>query len=124
MSNTRLYKTIDVSGDLLPYRIAAHAPTAFMAMQATGPTDKLIGTSDELGKQSNGRVDIAMSDIPEVESGAAIAAGDPLTADAEGRAVKATANGQHIIGFAFAAASGAGEIIDYIYSPGLMAVGA
>lgn len=124
MPSTRLYKTIDASGALLPYRIVAHAPTAFMAMQATGPADKLIGTSDELGKQSNGRVDIAMSDIPEVEAGAAIAVGDPLTADAEGRAVRATATGQHIIGFAFAAASGAGEIIDYIYAPGLMAVGA
>lgn len=124
MPNTRLYKAIDASGDLLPYRIVAHAPTAFMVMQATGPADKLIGTSDELGKQPNGRVDIAMSDIPEVESGAAIAVGDPLTADAVGRAVTATAAGQRIIGFAFSAASGEGEIIDYIYAPGLMSVSA
>ena len=121
MPNTRLFKNLQVSGDIAPYRIVT-VDADMLATQATAPTHALIGTSDELGKQPNGTVDVAMSDIPEVESGAAIAVGDPLTADAEGRAVKATATGQHIIGLAFAAASGAGEIIDYIYSPGLMAV--
>lgn len=123
MPNTRLYKTLQASGNIAAYRIITMDADR-LAAQATAATHALIGTSDELGKQPNGTVDVAMSDIPEVESGAAIAVGDPLTADAEGRAVKATANGQHIIGFAFAAASGAGEIIDYIYAPGMMAVGA
>jgi len=123
MPSTRLYKTLQASGDIAPYRIITMGADR-LAAQATAATHVLIGTSDELGKQTNGVVDVAMSDIPEVESGAAIAVGDPLTADAAGRAVKATANGQHIIGFAFAAASGEGEIIDYIYAPGLMTVSA
>ena len=121
MPKTRLFKTFQVSGVIAPYRIVT-VDADMRATQATAATHALIGTSDELGKQSNGVVDVAMSDIPEVESGAAIAVGDPLTADAEGRAVKATATGQRIIGFAFAAASGEGEIIDYIYAPGFMAV--
>ena len=121
MPKTRLFKTFQVSGVIAPYRIVT-VDADMRATQATAATHALIGTSDELGKQSNGVVDVAMSDIPEVESGAAIAVGDPLTADAVGRAVKATATGQRIIGFAFAAASGEGEIIDYIYAPGFMAV--
>ena len=123
MPNTRLFKTFQVSGNLAPYRIVT-VDSDMLATQATAAPHALIGTSDDLGEQPNGTVDVAMSDIPEVEAGAAIAVGDPLTADAEGRAVKATANGQHIIGLAFAAASGAGEIIDYIYAPGLMTVSA
>ena len=120
MPNTRLYKNMQVDGDIAPYRIVT-LNAERLAEQATAPESVMIGTADELGKQTNDTVDVAMSDIPEVESGAVIAVGDPLTADAQGRAVKATATGQRIIGFAFASASGAGEIIDYIYSPGFFA---
>lgn len=120
MPNTRLFKTLQISGEIAPYRIVT-VNAGMLATQATAATQTLIGTSDELGKQPNGTVDVAMSDLPEVESGAAIAVGDPLTADAEGRAVKATVAGQRIIGFSFASASGEGEIIDYIYSPGFFA---
>lgn len=124
MSVTRLFKTYDVSGDLVPYRIVAHAATAGMIAQAAAPTDALIGTTDELGKQPNGRADVAMSDLPEVEAGAAVACGDPLTSDAEGRAIKATESGQHIIGFALTAAQSSGEIIDYQFAPGTLALAA
>ena len=58
---------------------------------------------------------------PEVEAGGAIAAGDPLTSDAQGRAVKAAAAGDRIIGFACKAATEAGEIIDYQFAPGFLA---
>ena len=89
--------------------------------QATAATEALVGTADELGKQPNGGADVAMSDQPEVEAGAAVAAGDPLTSDAQGRAVKATAAGDRIIGFACKAATDAGEIIDYQFAPGFLA---
>ena len=124
MPVTRLFKTYDVSGDLVPYRIVAHAATAGMIAQAAAPSDALIGTTDELGKQPNGRADVAMSDLPEVEAGAAVAYGDPLTSDAEGRAVKATESGQRIIGFALTAAQSDGEIIDYLFAPGTLALAA
>lgn len=89
--------------------------------QAAAATEALVGTADELGKQPNGGADVAMSDQPEVEAGAAVAAGDPLTSDAQGRAVKATAAGDRIIGFACKAATDAGEIIDYQFAPGFLA---
>ena len=120
MPRTDLYVNVPVSGELAPVRIVAHDGSGGYK-QATAATEALVGTADELGKQPNGGADVAMSDQPEVEAGAAVAAGDPLTSDAQGRAVKATATGQRIIGFAFASASGAGEIIDYIYSPGFFA---
>lgn len=121
MATTRLFKTFDVEGDLAPYRIVTFADTAWFVAQASDPGETLIGTTDELGRQSNGRADIAMSAQPEVEAGGAVAFGDALTSDAQGRAVKATATGQHIIGFALKATQAAGDVIDYIYAPGLFA---
>ena len=97
----------------------AHGGGAYK--QAAAATEALVGTADELGKQPNGGADVAMSDQPEVEAGAAVAAGDPLTSDAQGRAVKATAAGDRIIGFACKAATDAGEIIDYQFAPGFLA---
>lgn len=120
MANTSLFKTYDVSGTLAPYRIVAHA-APFTVKQAAAPTEPLLGTTDELGKQSNGRADIALSDLPEVEAGAALTAGAAITSDAEGRAIPASATGQRIIGFALANAA-TGDIITYQCAPGLYAV--
>lgn len=122
MATTRLFKAFDVEGTLAPYRLVTFADTAGLVAQAGGADEPLIGTTDELGLQSNGRADIAMSALPEVEAGGAVACGDALTSDAQGRAVKATTTGQHIIGFALMAAQAAGDIIDYIYAPGFAAV--
>lgn len=116
MATTRLYKTYDVTGDLAPYRIAAHG-APYRIRQATAPTDALLGTTDEIGKQSNGRADIAMSDQPEVMLGATVTAGQALTSDAQGAAVPATAAGQRIIGYALEGGQ-AGTIITYQFAPG------
>ena len=64
-----------------------------------------------------------MGGQPEVEAGGALAAGDPLTSDTEGKAVKATEGGSRIIGFAMTGAA-AGDIITYIYAPGTLGVAA
>ena len=120
MPRTALYVTLSITGELAPFRIVAHDGSGGYK-QATAATEALVGTADELGKQPNGGADVAMSDQPEVEAGGAIAAGDPLTSDAQGRAVKATAAGNRIIGFACKAATDAGEIIDYQFAPGFLA---
>lgn len=120
MPRTDLFVNVPVSGELAPFRIVAHDGSGGYK-QATAATDAFIGTADELGKQPNGGADVAMSDQPEVEAGAAVAAGDPLTSDAQGRAVKATAAGDRIIGFACTAATEAGTIIDYQFAPGFLA---
>lgn len=124
MAVTRLFKTFDVEGALAPWRIVAFAETPGLVAQAEGPAQPLLGTADELGRQSNGRADIAMSAQPEVEAGEALTFGDPLTSDAEGRAVRATATGQRIIGYALGKAEAAGDIIDYLYAPAFLVLAA
>ena len=119
MPRTDLYVNLSITGELAPFRIVAHDGGGYK--QAPAATEALVGTADELGKQPNGGADVAMSDQPEVEAGAAVAAGDPLTSDAQGRAVKATAAGDRIIGFACKSATDAGEIIDYQFAPGFLA---
>ena len=123
MTNPGLYKTLDAEGDISPYRICAHGTADYSARQASAATDALVGTTDELGTQANGRVDVCMGGLPEVEAGGTLAAGDPLTSDAEGKAVKATAAGNRIIGFAMTGAS-AGDIIPYQFAPGTLGVAA
>lgn len=120
MANPGIYKTLNAEGDIAPWRICAHGAEDYAAKQATGPTDALMGTTDELGKQPNGRVDVCMGGQPEVEAGGALAAGDPLTSDADGKAVRADATGQRLIGFAMTSAV-AGDIITYQFAPGTLA---
>lgn len=120
MANTTLYKSCEVSGDLAPYRIVSHA-AAYTVKQANSPTAPLLGTTDELGKQSNGRADIALSDLPEVEAGTALSVGAALTTDAQGRAIPASTAGQRIIGFAMESAA-TGDVFTYQYAPGFYAV--
>ena len=123
MANPGMFKTFDAEGDISPYRICAHGTKDYAVKQATKATDALAGTTDELGRQPNGRLDVCMGGQPEVEAGGALAAGAPLTSDTEGKAVKATEGGSRIIGFAMTGAA-AGDIITYIYAPGTLGVAA
>ena len=123
MGISHFFKTLDAEGDIAPYRICAHGTNDYAAKQATAATDALMGTTDELGKQANGRVDVCMGWMPEVEAGGTLAAGDPITSDMNGKAVKATTGGSRIIGFAMSSAS-AGDIIPYQFAPGTLSVAA
>ncbi|WP_022655560.1 capsid cement protein [uncultured Desulfovibrio sp.] len=123
MPRTDLFVNFAITGDLAPFRIVAH-DGAGGYVQAASSTAALIGTTDELGKQANGGADVALNYMPEVEVGAAVKAGDPLTSDAQGRAVPATAAGSRIIGFACKSAAEAGEIIDYQFAPGFLGTAA
>lgn len=123
MSNPGLHKTLTAEGEIAPYRIVAHGSADYAAAQAATDTEALIGTADELGKQSNGRVDVCLSGLPEVVLGGAVTRGAPLTADASGKAIVATTAGQRIIGFAMTSGV-AGDIITYQHAPGTLAVAA
>ena len=123
MANLGIFKTFDAEGEIAPYRICAHGSKDYAVKQATAKTDALLGTTDELGRQPNNRVDVCLDKMPEVEAGGTLAAGDPLTSDANGKAVKATTGGDRLIGFARSSAS-AGDIITYIHAPGTLGVAA
>lgn len=85
--------------------IASHRIVAFgsdddTVTMASSATDSLVGISD-LGADAIGdRLDVVMDDIAEVEFGGTITRGDPITSDANGKAIKATVAGSRIIGFA------------------------
>ncbi len=123
MGISKFFKTLDAEGDIAPYRICAHGTADYAVKQATAATDALMGTTDELGKQANGRVDVCMGWLPEVEAGGTLAAGDPITSDANGKAVKATEGGSRIIGFAMTSAV-SGDIIPYQFAPGTLGTAA
>ena len=123
MATPGIYKNFEAEGEIGPYVIVTHGTADYAVKAATGATVALDGTTDELGKLSNGRVDVCTGGIPEVALGGTVAAGDPLTSDASGKAVKATAAGNRILGFALVSGA-SGDIIPYQYSLGTLAVAA
>lgn len=123
MATPGIYKNFEAEGEIGPYVIVTHGTADYAVKAATGATVALVGTTDELGKLSNGRVDVCTGGIPEVALGGTVAAGDPLTSDASGKAVKVTAAGNRILGFALVSGA-SGDIIPYQYSLGTLAVAA
>ena len=123
MATPGIYKNFEAEGEIGPYVIVTHGTADYAVKAATGATVALVGTTDELGKLSNGRVDVCTGGTPEVALGGTVAAGDPLTSDASGKAVKATAAGNRILGFALVSGA-SGDIIPYQYSLGTLAVAA
>ena len=123
MATPGVYKNFEAEGEIGPYVIVTHGTADYAVKAATGATVALVGTTDELGKLSNGRVDVCTGGIPEVALGGTVAAGDPLTSDASGKAVKATAAGNRILGVALVSGA-SGDIIPYQYSLGTLAVAA
>ena len=123
MATPGIYKNFEAEGEIGPYVFVTHGTADYAVKAATGATVALVGTTDELGKLSNGRVDVCTGGIPEVALGGPVAAGDPLTSDASGKAVKATAAGNRILGFALVSGA-SGDIIPYQYSLGTLAVAA
>lgn len=76
---------------------------------------KAIGVCNQPGETASGRrVDVVMDGIAEVEFGGAVAAGDWIAADADGKGVSATTG--NVIGFALHAAV-SGEIGDVRIAP-------
>lgn len=104
MANPGLTKNKDAETDIPARRIVKHGNAAGSVALASASTDKLAGVSERAGYIAAGRrVDVIKNGIAEVEYGGAVAAGDPLTADADGRAIAATpavGSNNTIIGFA------------------------
>lgn len=91
---------------------------------ATAATDPIAGVVDMGATAAGQMVDVAYGDIFEVTAGGAFAAGDPLTANAAGRAVAAAKiAGQvvRVIGVARVAAAADGDIVDFLVAPSFIA---
>ncbi len=91
-------------GEVKQRRIIAAGSADGMVKQATAATDALMGVSGIQGTAgADQRVDVIMDKIQDVEFGGVVAFGDPLTSDAEGRAIKAepvAGANVRIVGFA------------------------
>ena len=75
-------------------------------------TDRCVGVCQNKPQEVGSPATVAISGITNILSGAAIAAGRPITSDSQGRAVDATGvNGAVVYGESVDAVAGAGHLI-------------
>lgn len=67
------------------------------ASQAAGVGAPIVGISDRLGADAGAMIDVDHLGRGEIRLGGAVAAGDPLTADAQGRAIKAEVTASTVV---------------------------
>jgi len=85
-----LIVSYEASADIGAKRIVKFSDAANTAKiaPAAAATDPLLGVSDAMGAVSGGMADIILGGLGEVTLGGTVAAGDKLTSDANGAAVK------------------------------------
>lgn len=124
MTTPTFYKSFTATGAIAPFRIVAFTVTDLKVAQAAAATDKLAGVTDSLGATAAGQtVEVLQGGWGEVQLGGTVAAGDPLTSDANGKAVKATvaaATVKSVIGIAQKAGV-ANDIVPYLAAPSVIA---
>ena len=90
--------------------------------QAAASTDLVIGVNEALPVAAGERVDVIRAGIADVEFGGNVTRGQPVTADADGKAVvaaPAAGVNAHIVGFAEVSAV-AGDIAPVTLARGVM----
>ncbi|MBR0962242.1 capsid cement protein [Bradyrhizobium japonicum] len=89
---------------------------------ASAATDPIIGASDSQGGSSGNTVDVIRRGLAQVTLGGTVAAGDPLTSDASGNAIKLVAASgviKRLGGFAEEPGV-AGDVIDFMVADGIV----
>lgn len=116
-----LIKSFRATAAIAAYLIAKSSGDKTVAV-ASAATDALMGSVGSLGVDSGEMVDFVETGWSEVRAGGNFDFNDPLTADANGKAIKAVvtnATAVRIIGFARAAAA-AEDIVPYLVAPGYL----
>lgn len=109
-------------GAIAAFRIVKPGTSDRTLVQAAASTDALIGVMESVAPDDGERCDAIRVGIARVEFGGTVAAGDPITADANGRGIKAApaaGSNVRIVGFAEVAAV-SGDIADVLLAPGVM----
>ena len=122
MSNELLLKSYVAAGTIAKHRIVSFGASDGTVVASSAATSLHIGVNAELDVVTGERVDVVRSGLPLVEYGGAVTRGQPLTSDAQGRAVAAApAAGANvrIVGFAEVNAV-AGDIDRMLLAPGVM----
>lgn len=86
-----------------PYTIVKPSAESNNVTTATAATDNITGVACSINVNKGDVVDIVQGGYAEVRFGGTVAAGDKITSDTQGRAVKATA-GNRILGISSFAA--------------------
>lgn len=123
MTNPLLTKVFTATGVAVAGYLIVAAAAGGKVELANAATDLLLGAADSMGCPENGQLDIAQAGWSEVRCGGNVTFGDPLTSDANGKAIKAVpVVGQvvRIIGFAQADAV-ANDIIPFQVAPSVLA---
>jgi len=116
MANPSFIKTYDAGGAIAAYSIVKLTTTDFQVLQAGAATDLVVGVTTEVAAASGERVDVIHSGSAQVVAGGTIAAGDPITSDASGNAVKANPSAgvnNRCIGYARQAAA-SGDVFEVL----------
>lgn len=96
-----------IAGAAIPRRrIVKFGANDQQVVLAVAAADASIGITTEIDADANERIDVVLSNLAEVAYGGNVGRGDPLTSDAQGRAIAAApapGERQRIIGFAMAA---------------------
>ncbi len=120
MNNALLTKNYVAEAAIAAYRIVKWGAADGQVLQATAVADKLIGVQNEVAPAIGEGTDVQRAGIAEVEYGGNVTRGDPLTSDANGKAVAAApAAGVNNFIIGFAEVSGvAGDIGLVLIAPG------
>lgn len=116
-----LTKPFKAAADIEARRIVKIQATDDVAT-ATAVADPIIGVTGSLGALAGKTADVILSGVAEVTYGGAVAHGDPLRADAAGKAVKATpaaGTNNRIVGFALVDGA-ADDIGSVLIAPGFL----
>lgn len=117
-------RSYEASAAVAGYRIVkfSDAASSSKVAHAAANTDPLMGVSDAMGADIGGMADVHRGGLVSVQLGGAVNAGDPLTSDANGKAIAAAAavaTTVRIIGYADAPGV-ADDIIDAFLAPGIL----
>ena len=106
-------------GDISAYRIVKPGSADGQVTQSSADDDKNIGVCTRVPAGSGERVEIVRLGIAPVEYGADVAAGELLTADADGKATPTTTAAKRYVGVAEVAGA-AGDIGSVLLAPALI----
>ena len=122
MGNAVLIKGGTAEAAVAAYRIVKPGTTDGSYIQSAAATDFHVGVCESVGPAIGERVDIVKVGIADVEFGGTVTRGQPVTADASGKAVAAApgaGSNVRIIGFAEVSAV-SGDIAPVLIAPGVM----
>jgi hypothetical protein len=96
-----LTKSLTATSAILARRLVSYGAADGTGVQANGSAAGIVGVSADIDTDVNQRASVHMiGNIAEVVYGGPVTRGDPLTSDAQGRAVVANAAGQRCVGLA------------------------